>query len=125
MKDPYIQAEDTDIQRLLNLYRRHAMKAHICFRPCRSFQEEISSTGSRATIKSKSATPNSGSANPRPGGFPNPCCCDSWNTSGRHWNSFTLMAWFTETWSYRHYMCTPSCSLVLAEFHEFQRVHYL
>ena len=29
MKDPYIQAEDTDIQRLLHLYRRHAMKAHI------------------------------------------------------------------------------------------------
>ena len=27
MKDPYIQAEDTDIQRLLHLYRRHAMKA--------------------------------------------------------------------------------------------------
>ena len=29
LKDPYIQAEETDIQRLLHLYRRHAMKAHI------------------------------------------------------------------------------------------------
>ena len=31
LKDPYIQAEETDIQRLLHLYRRHAKKAHIFF----------------------------------------------------------------------------------------------
>ena len=31
LKDPYIQAEETDIQRLLHLYRRHAMKAHFFF----------------------------------------------------------------------------------------------